>query len=246
MTFQVLTAAGAVTVAGGTRFVRASAMALAILRAGIDSATYVDTTPITSTMRAMFRAMVGVLKLVQVSAVGGAGLYSFNVQTPDGGTFRTGATGGALLAVTLPTSEVVSLALDITAPPHDGWFLTGGSHQRATLVATSTAWLPITGEANVISDTRRLCTIPIASAITLAAAIEGAGYVATLESYVTGSLPHFSIGAEEITGTALVTLDASAYPHPLTHTDPVLIEGIDPVDPGVPVPVLTDFVIVFP
>ena len=243
---QVLTASGAVTVAGGTRFARASAMTLAILRAGINTATFVDATPITSTMRTIFRAMVGVLRLVQVAAVGGAGLYNFNVQTPDGGTFRTGLAGDAPLLVTLPTSEVVSLALDVAAPPHDGWFLVGGLHQRATLVATSAAWLPITGEADVISDTRRLCTIPLASAITLAAAIEGAGYVATLQSYVTGSLPHFSIGAEEITGTALVTLDASTYPHPLTHTDPVLIEGIDPVDPMVPVPVLTDFVIVFP
>lgn len=245
MTFQVITSAGAATVAGSTRFVRASFMTLAILRAAVATATYIDTTLLTAPMLALYRAMTPVMKLVQVAAVGGAGLYSFNIQTPDGGTLRNGVGGGDLVAVTLPTSEVVTLALSTAVAPHDGWFLFGGSHQRAQLVATSTAWYPLTGEADVISDTRRLCTIPLATAITLAAAIESEDYVAVLESYVAGPLPHFSIGAAEVTGTTLVTLDASTYPHAATHTDPVLIELTDPVDPLDPVPVLTEFKIVF-
>lgn len=240
MTYQVITATGSATPAG-PRFVRATPMTLAILRAGVTVATFLDDTPVSVEMRAMYRAMVGVMKLVSVAAVGSDGLYTFNVQTPDGGTLRT---SDGPIAVTLPTSAVSALTLSV-ATVHDGWFLIGSTYQRATLVATSTSWLPITGEADVISDTRRLCTIPLATAITLGALIESEDFIAVLESYVTGPLPRFSIGSEEVTGTTLVTLDAATYPHPATHTDPVLIELTDPVDPLEPVPVLTEFKIVF-
>lgn len=246
MTYQVITGTGSATVNGTSRFVRATPMNLAILRAGITTATLItttilDDTPITTAMRAMFRAMAGMMTLVSTGAVGGDGLYTFNVQTPDGRTLRTSE--GPII-VTLPTSAVSTLTLSI-ATVHDGWFLISGTHQRATLVATSTSWLPITGESDVISDTRRLCTIPLATAIELAALIESENFIAVLGSYVTGPLPHFSIGAEEVTGTTLVTLDAATYPHPATHTDPVLIELTDPMDPLDPVPVLTEFKIVF-
>lgn len=245
MSFQVQDASQVFTVGGGTRFVRASATARALLRASLVNVASVGVNPVAPDHVAIFApawATLGELRAVGSPESDGRQVFDLF----DGSGNALLRANGSPVTCTLPTVEVSSLVLSVNAAPHDGWFRhADGWHRRGTLVTTETHWSNLLAQAMLPAITRRVASLPLASLASLASALETASFMVTHAGFDTRSArPRFAVGAMTFTEPdPYTTLNEVRFPHPRELAAPMVIEAEDPVT-GDPPAIGTPFKVV--
>ena len=221
----------------------------ALLRAALYGVTHVGRHPVAPWFVAITRPRL--LSLVASGPVGVDGRQSFELWQHKGDGYVPFTASGAPVTALLQTEAVSSRSLGETAwypyafsgdvPPLLRGFTTE-PHLVGSLVTTPAAWQEVrgfTGSVQLpapIATTRRASSFPVAQLPAFAVALDGAGYVVTLDGYEVDGRPRFAVGATTFIGSAFASLDGVPYPNLYAAAAPLVVEASDPMGTPPPAP----------